>query len=504
VPQGMPPFGPDSSNPLSEEDRWNVIATIYSLGTPVESVDGGQAVYQANCQACHGEQGLGDGPDAVADPGDLTSLTYWSGVSNQAVFDLLSGDQIAAHAPLADAGLGDDALWSVVDYIRTFSYEYTDALALFRPLEEATVRGLVLNGATGEPPAEGTPVLLRGFTQDLASTLTMTTTLDADGNYLFDLTDVPQEWFFRVAVNYDGVDFGSDFGQFSFDVTELDLPVTVFDTTTDPANLTIQQLHLIVSFASDVIQVGELYQVNNEGANVFVGESGDPQQGTFEFSLPEGAQQPAFQRGFGGLDSFIPAQEVIATDSGFADTIPLRPGPSSLTMLVSYDLPYEDGVSLSHLVNYSTSRVNLVLPDFGVDLVNMADWQAGGQTDMGGTSVSTYGQTDLPAGSVLSLVLEGTPRAPESASASLVGGNTSELLIGAGAAVVVIALGALAVRRWQTGAADQEADQDELLQLLADLDDEFEAGEIDEQEYHRERAALKAELAAIWQSEEGE
>jgi hypothetical protein len=123
---------------------------------------------------------------------------------------------------------------------------------------------------------------------------------------------------------------------------------------------------------------------------------------------------------------------------------------------------------------------------------------------MGGTSVSTYGQTDLPAGSVLSLVLEGTPRAPESASASLVGGNTSELLIGAGAAVVVIALGALAVRRWQTGAADQEADQDELLQLLADLDDEFEAGDIDEQEYHRERAALKAELAAIWQSEEGE
>lgn len=503
VPRGMPPFGPDSSNPLNEQERWDVIAAIYSLGTPIESVDGGQEVYKANCQSCHGEQGLGDGPDAVDDPGDLSSLAYWSGVSNQAVFDVLSGDQIAAHAPLADAGLDDDALWSAVDYIRTFSYDYTDALAMFRPLEEATVRGSVVNGSTDEPPAEGTPVLLRAFTQDLTSTLNMTTTLDAEGNYLFDLTEVPQEWFFQVSVNYDGVDFGSDFGQVSFDVTELDLPVTVFDPTSDPAGLNIQQLHLIVSFGPDFIQVNELYQVNNEDVAVFVGESGDPQQGTFVFDLPEGVQQPSFQRGFGGLDSFIPAQGVISTESGFADTMPLRPGPSSMTMLVSYEMPYDDGITLSHLVNYGTSRVNLVLPDAGVDLVNMADWQVAGQTDMGGTSVSTFGQNNLPAGSEVTLVLEGTPRTTGSSGASLVGGNANELLIGVGAAVVVIGLAAVTIRRWQANPG-QEADQEELLQLLADLDDEFEAGEIDEQEYHRERAALKAELAAIWQSEEGE
>jgi hypothetical protein len=174
-------------------------------------------------------------------------------------------------------------------------------------------------------------------------------------------------------------------------------------------------------------------------------------------------------------------------------------------MLVSYELPYEDGLSLSHLVNYDTSRVNLVLPDFGVELADAADWQAGGQTDMGGTSVSTFGQSNLSAGSEVTLVLEGTPRAPQTSSAaSFVGGNTSELLIGAGAAVLVIGLGAVVVRRWQTSAPDQEADQEELLQLLADLDDEFEAGEIEEQEYRRERDGLKAELAAIWHSEEEE
>ncbi|MGD2077374.1 MAG: c-type cytochrome, partial [Chloroflexota bacterium] len=79
VPRGMPPFGPESSNPLTAEERWNVIAAIYSLGTPIESVGDGRDVYLENCLACHGEDGQGDGPEAVADPGDLSSLAYWSG-----------------------------------------------------------------------------------------------------------------------------------------------------------------------------------------------------------------------------------------------------------------------------------------------------------------------------------------------------------------------------------------------------------------------------------------
>jgi hypothetical protein len=468
-------------------------------------VGDGRDVYLENCLACHGEDGQGDGPEAVADPGDLSSLAYWSGISNQAVFDALSGDQIAAHDDLAGAALSDDDLWSVVDYMRTFSYEYTDALATFRPLEEAAITGAIVNGATGETPEGDYTVRLRAFDQDLTNTLNMTATVQADGTYQFDLTDVPQDWFYRVATTYDGVDFGSDFGQLTFDNRELDLPITVFDATQDPSGIDIQQLHLIVSFGPNVIQITELYQVDNEDVTVFVGERGDPLQGTFEFSLPDGAQQISFQRGFGSMDSFIPAQELISTESGFADTLPLQPGPGTLIMLVSYELPYDDAISISHPVNYSTSLVNLVLPEVGVELTDTADWQAGGQTAMGGTSVSTFGQSDLPAGSQVTLALEGTPQAPESAtsSASLIGNNASELLIGAGAAIVVIGLAAVVIRRWQMDDR-HELDQDELLQELADLDDEFEDGEIDEPEYRRERAALMADLAAIWHSEEEE
>ena len=505
IPQGMPPFGSESSDPLTDSQRWNAIAAIYSLGTPIASVGDGRDVYLENCLACHGEEGRGDGPEAAdldTDPGDIGSLAYWSAISNQTVFDTLATGQIESHETAAD--LSDDDLWTVVDYMRTFSYEYTDALAEFRPLKTAAISGAIVNGTSGEPLDGEHTAVLRAFTQDLNITLNMTTTLDAGGNYTFDLVDVPQDWFYRVGVTYDDVEFGSDFGQLSFDVTELEMPVTVYESTSDPSGLNIEQLHLILTFGPDTIQVSELYQVNNNENTVFTGESGSADLGTFEISVPAGATRLDFQRGFGSIDSFIPAQEVIQTESGFADTLPLRPGPASLTILATYELPYDDQASLSHPLNYDTSRVNLVLPDIGVKLADTAGWVAGGQTAMQGGSVSTYGQSDLQAGSELSLDLEGKPRSTTSSSSTVssISDNSTELLIGAVAAVIVTGIAAVFIRRWRFEAGE-ERDQDELLQALADLDDEFAAGEIDERTYQRERKDLKAELAAIWQGEEG-
>ena len=71
IDQGMPPFGPSSSNPLTDVDRWALVATIYSMGTPIDSVENGQTLYEENCLVCHGATGAGDGPDA----GSLDTLT---------------------------------------------------------------------------------------------------------------------------------------------------------------------------------------------------------------------------------------------------------------------------------------------------------------------------------------------------------------------------------------------------------------------------------------------
>ncbi len=501
IPQGMPPFGEESSNPLGDAQRWDLVAALYSFGTPLESIDLGQALYEESCLACHGKNGLGDGPEASdldSAPGDLSDLNYWYLISNQTVFDALSDNQaISAH----DFELEDEELWSVIDYLRTFSYEYTDALAPFRPLETVTVGGQVTNGTTGESVASEAAAQLRAFTTDLEITLTLTETVDADGRFQFDLTEVPQEWFFRVSVEYDDVDFGSDFGQVTFDKPDLDIPVTVFEKSTDSSILNIQQLHIVLVFDEDRVLVSELYVVGNDSSTVFVGESGSPSTGTFEFAVPPGSSELSVQRGFGSLDSFIPANEIITTDSGFADTIPVRAGPGTLTLLVQYTMPYDEEQTITHPLKYATSGVNLVLPEVGVTLDETDGWVNGGQQTMENGIVTTFGRANIAADEQVTMTLEGRPRSNSAAAGTVIGDNALEMVIGVAVAGVVIGGAAFMVRRWRNETEDVYPSREELLQEIADLDDAFEAGEVDENEYHSQREELKAELMTIWEDE---
>jgi mono/diheme cytochrome c family protein len=510
----MPPFGSGTENvdPLPTAQRWDIIGYIYSLGTPSDSIDIGQAIYEENCLDCHGEQGQGDGPaagDLETEPADFSDLGYWSQASNQDVFDVLvDGPPVQGHEDIGLDSINEEEIWSVVDYLRTFSYQFLDAHAPFRPLEEATVIGNIVNGTTGESFFEENAVAeLRAYNQGLQETLVLTTPIDIEGGFLFELTDVPQDQFYRVSVFYNGVEFGSDFGGLTPTDPELELPITVFETSTDPTTLSIERLHQILSFFEGGVSVNELYVVNNNSETVYIGESGNADEGTFEMVLPGDAQEISFQRAFGSLDEFIPANELVFTGRGWADTFPLRPGPSSVILLASYVLPYEDGVTISHPILYSTSAVNLVVPDAGVALTDEEEWVDMGQRSMGSINVSNFGKSDLPAGSVLTVNLEGEPDLEPVSPGTITLDNQSELLIGLAVALLVIGVAAVFIWKWKQEPVDagltESYSREDLLQAIADLDDDFELGRISEDRYHSEREDLKSELVALWEEEQG-
>jgi mono/diheme cytochrome c family protein len=499
VEANMPPFGPSSSNALSEESRWQAVAAIYSLGTTAESINQGQLIYQENCLACHGQSGLGDGDEAAGlspAPPSLGDLAFWSGNSNQTIFDRLADPStISFHT----YELQEEALWSVVDYIRTFSYSYADPQAASAPLETAVVSGIVTNGTTSEAAPPETAVRLRAVNSDFENTLTMTSTVEAGGRYHFDLTDVPQDWFFRTAVFYNDIEFGSDFNQLTFSQPEIELPVIIYEKTTDPANISINQLHTIFSFANpDEVDVNQLYVVGNAGNTVYAGPTGDLAGGTFELALPSNAQLQGFQRGFGSLDSFFPTDELIPTASGWADTLPVRPGQSTLVLLVHYTLPYQEGTTISHPLIYDTAEINLVVPQ-GISIASGDNWQDTGLETLENGTFSTYQQRNKPAQSSLAASLEGKPSVPPASSVGpVIRNDTAELLIGGGALLVVIAIAAFALRQWQAPAYPIQEQKADLLQDIADLDDEFQAGQLSLDQYQAERENLMAELKAIW------
>ena len=519
---GMPPFGPASSNPIDEPGRWNLVAAVFSLATPPEDVGAGQEIYKAQCAACHGDAGAGDGPDAATtDPvaGPLDDVTYWFNRSNDTVFTDLTTDQISAHS----FQLEENDLRRVIDFARTFSYTYADPAVLTEPIAAGLITGVLTNGTSGAPLAE-TEVELRAFTPDLEQTLTLTTTTDAAGAFRFDVTDTPPDWVYIAGTSFDGLGFSSGADQLSRTQTALDLPITVFDKTTDSSAVSVAQLHVVMEFANDLVQVSQLYIFSNAEEAVYVGPTGNPDEGVIEVGVPEGAQNLMFQRSFGSMESFLPASDFVATDRGWADPLPLRPGEGALTLLVSYSLPYEDALTISHPVFYTTASGAIILPDNGVAVVG-DEWTEGAPQSFGQSEVfRNFGRAGLAAGETLTIELDGRPTivTDEATGGAVANRNTTnELLIGGGALLLAAVGGIFLWRYWQGRQADEEAweeapaysaagtvapsaptpvntERDDLLRRIAALDDAFDAGQLPEADYRAQREELKRQLAAVW------
>jgi len=498
---GMPPFGPNtaSTNPIGEDERWDLVANVYDLGTPPEVIDAGQVVYEENCLSCHGELGMGDGPDAPDQenqPTDLTDLRYWSSRSNEMVFAALHDDGIPAHSYELD----DDDLWNVTDYSRTFSYTSIDPEAALQPIGSATISGLVTNGSTDATVGEGT-VTLRAFTTDLEEVMSETTTVQSDGHYMFELSDVAPDLIYMTSVEYDDLSYNGNPDRLSDGKTELDMPIVVFEKTTDPGVVSIEQVHMVLEFVEDRVMVSEIYIINNNDPAVYVGETGDSIDGVFELVLPTGAENVNFQRSFGSVSNFLPASELIQTDRGWADTVPLRPGEGAMNLLATYEIPLKDGVTIAHPVYYDTVNATILMPEVGITLEE-GDWIDQGAQQMGaaGTFLS-YARPGLEAGEALSFELDGRVNRADVATSgtALAGDSTTGLIIGAAVLLLVVVGAALMVYTWQNSTVvTSNGETEQLLQAVANLDDAYEAGGMKEVQYQQQREKLISELTGLW------
>lgn len=497
----MPPFGPASSTPISETDRWHLIAAIYSLGTAAWQVENGREAYTTTCAACHGD----DGTAAF----DLTGYDYLQAHSNTDLFNVLAGDAISEH----DFELDEDTLWAVVDYARTFSYNFVDVSAAAAPIPEGSISGTVLNATTSQVLTEPLEVRLNAFTPEFQVALTETTTLD-EGTFTFVVNEVDPDLIYIATLTYNGIQFGSDFGELTHDDPAISLPMTVYETTTDPAGILIGQMHIILEFEEGQVSVNELYQFSNTSNAVYIGEAGDAAQGTVELALPAGAQNPQFTRTFGSLENFFPADDLLPSAGGWTEVTPIRPGQNTLNLLVRYTLPYDRGLTIAHPVHYPVTAVNLVLADVGVALQDRdGEWLASGTQDLSGEPFLTFSRTGLNAGDVLQLPLSGRLRQTTLPTAA---DQTTQLIASLGLLLIVVAVSAFyvyTVRQRQLVYLEPAGDgpalspygrengrREELLRAIAALDEAYEQGDVDEGAYQQRRQQLKEQLMTIWKS----
>lgn len=103
---------------------WEVPDEYKNLKNPIEaseeSVGKGMILYIRNCAACHGREGLGDGPKAgtlETFSGDMSSDAYQSQTDGEQFYKSKFGRD---EMPSYEDKLSDEQIWHLVNYMRTF------------------------------------------------------------------------------------------------------------------------------------------------------------------------------------------------------------------------------------------------------------------------------------------------------------------------------------------------------------------------------------------------
>lgn len=465
----MPPF-----ENLSEAERWDVVAYALSLSLGEEGLARGRDLYEGRCAACHGSEGLGAGEaPSLTEPRLLAAL---SAADLPALLASVHAEAASDLAPLEDA-----EVLALAGYLRSLAY----APAVARPAPEgdgARIVGRVVNGTPGGEVPAGLEVVLHGF-DGQTETLTRSTRTAADGAFAFEDLEVVEGRLYILSVDYKGVRYPSEVGRLAEGET-LELPVTVYEPTHDPSSVRVARLHLLFdTVEGGGLRVIELWTFINEGDRSLVGEEGEP---ALRIPLPPGATELRFDPGL-SVSRFVP------TEDGFGDLVALRPGETR-EIIFQFSLP-AGSRTFEQQIPYPVDSLILVAPAEGPRLAGESLVEVG-LREVGGEQLRQYGHPPLPAGGTLRLQVR---------SGGGLLGVLSPLAL-AGLLAVVLAAGVvvwwyrpLLVKGEATpveplaGSPELEA----VLEALADLDEAYEAGEVDPETYRARRAELKAQALSL-------
>lgn len=489
----MPPFAS-----LSDQDRWDVVFYALSLSAPAELLEAGKQIYQEGCAGCHGAQGKDSRTD-FSDP------AVWAERSLQAVENAIANGS-PPEMPAFSGSLQPDEIRAAAAYLRSFSQapasgelkaasgsEEPPSSALAAP-DKLAVSGKIVHAAGKDLPP-GLKVLLQVY-ENMQPVAEVEAKTQAGGSFTFPQVERVNGQFLVVSAVYQEMQFFSDV----VPVADLpqdesaNIPVTVYDTTSDTSTLIVERAHLFLNFENPgELQVVEMLNIRNPHPVVVAAEEG---QAVIQYKLPPGASNLQFQDGALG-------ERYLQTADGFGDTASIPPAPNLHQILFAYNLPYENNkTALQIVLPMPVQSLLVAAPVKGVRLKG-AQLTDAGQRDVQGMQIQLYQASDLAANQPLELAISGWP----ASSAGILTGSTGSLLFGAGVFVLAAAVAGIFLFRYQrarqpaAAAAEENFAEEEapepLLDAILALEDRYQAGELSEEAFQERRAELKARLRSV-------
>lgn len=520
----MDKFMPGFAGSLDNQQRWDVVAYVYSLSQPQDAIAQGRALYSEKCSSCHGVDG------SSVPSANLSESAAQSQQSSENLFQAISSGNPPAMPAFAN-DISEDQRWNLVSYVRSLSHlmspgvlavsgNQPTVIVATPPTAIATstqatqlagtsspsaasfvdISGKVDNGSAGILPANLT-VTLHGY-DAMQETLTQTTPVAPDGTYHFTQVVNPSGRVFISSVNYKGTTFNSDVSHTqATGATPIDLPVTIYESTTDAASVKIDRMHVFFDFSrSGIVQVVELFVASNPGKQAIVATA--PTQPVLRFLLPKGANNLQFQDGTLG-------QRYVQTDNGFGDTQTIPPGDGTYQVLFAYDLAYDRKLDITLPVTRPVQSGVVMVPKGNIQVIGN-QLQDGGERDVQGTTFHLYTVDNLTPDKPLTLTLNGAPN-PGTQASLISGGLSPSLLIGVGGLAVALLLAGYWFFRQRrvsptvepipasstSAKPDASENADTLIDTILALDDSYQAGKLPEVAYRERRAELKARLAQV-------
>ena len=525
---------PGFESVLSDRQRWDVTAFLYTLSYDKEGQAEGAAIYSAECRACHG-MGGGDGIQAAElglnqpDWLDPSRLVGFSADELMAVIANGSESGMPAFAEKLTA----KQIQSVTGTIQTlgFTNQDTQEIVNANPGETAedptgsnqtglanptvmpadqeageyrfTIEGSVGNGSGGVQPGSGV-VTLQGF-DGMQSVISQTTELQGDGSYRFEDLQLPDNLIVVTAVKHEGLTYFSEFLPLSGyeEGDTVNLPIKVYDSTQDTSGLTADRLHVFLNFPQpDLVQVVQLFIISNTGSHVVAPAS--PGTAVLQFILPEEAQNLQFEEGILG-------ERYVETENGFGETSAILPGDRPHQIIFAYEIPYDRKKTLNLQIPLDVEAALVALPAGQVKLQS-SQLTDSGERNIDGTLVQMYTGRNMAKDSQLEITLSGK-LAGEGAAKP---GNMTNLAIGLGAlGLSLILAGVWYARARPSDKAEEEVEDagvveespgtiEALLDEIVALDDIYKAGELSDDAYVERRSTLKKRLKDVRASGKGE
>lgn len=367
------------------------------------------------------------------------------------------------------------------------------------PVEETlgTLSGHIIQGTEGGPSVEDMEAVLHiydtQFSEQVAEYI-----VGPDGAFEYEEVVIRSDYAYLMTVQKDDVRFSSQIMAGDPSNTNMVLDVIVYEATDDAAVVSMTSYATQVSLTEQGLNVIKVITMENNSDRMYVRDADDPSKGSVSFSVPTDATLEVFHTD--------PDRYVSSDDGLVTDTQPVLPGVTHY-ILFSYTVPMNETLTIEQPMTYTvdgpiayyveTEHLALESSDF-----NKIDEQA-----FNGNIYDIYEvNTALETGQSLQLDVHVIAPFANGQAAAVENNHNRQIL-----ALVLVLFGILFTgttiyftwreRHPRPQKAIAENAPQAIMQQIAELDALFEAGNIDEAAYQKQRSALKIQLMQMMKND---